>query len=673
MKTHLLLLYLMASAIVMCVRSKPHAKHRGISKHSQTPQEKDSDPEEPNEGKGSILPTFLPFEASSQEQEDEEVNNEGVQASEVVGFGEEEEEEEEENKESGTPVLLSEEALARLLQGSEEEEEEQEGQETQEGEAAVKESDEGEGESEGEVNKKEGEEENGEKEEEEAEGQEGVVEKRVEEEEEEEDESESSTESENRVDLDYASDSDGSEPLETKLEEATPLTSGSDSDQNQPEKEKEEKVEDQEQDGEEIPAVMADYDPETAGEDAEMPPKKEKEEVLKDKTQEKDVSPDKEEMIDNEQGDSDGSELLQEAKNSMEFRAARLPGGEGDKQEQHTNDSGSHTKGKGRKHKKNQRKRKGQMQGDQPIPAEPANPGHRQMLGQEKTPDTTDNTVQRPKRRKSGKWAPMIGMNPVQIRATVELYPSLRPPPTLPGQGVETNPCENVRCKRGKVCKVNEDDKPVCVCQEAADCPTSVTEFDHVCGTDNKTYDTSCQLFATKCNLEGTKKGHRLHLDFTGACKFIPPCLGTELAQFPLRMRDWLKNVLLQLFEHDTMSPGFLTPKQRARVQKLYESERRLHAGDHPIELLAQDFEKNYHMYIYPVHWQFAQMDQHPTDRYLSHSELAPLRVPLVPMEHCTSDFFQQCDADKDKQVSFKEWGHCFGIRDEDMDTHLLF
>ena len=110
------------------VRSKPHAKHRGISKHSQTPQEKvkkkksciylalqsdaqhlngdcnfvfapfhqDSDPEEPNEGKGSILPTFLPFEASSQEQEDEEVNNEGVQASEVVGFGEEEEEEEEE-------------------------------------------------------------------------------------------------------------------------------------------------------------------------------------------------------------------------------------------------------------------------------------------------------------------------------------------------------------------------------------------------------------------------------------------------------------------------------------------------------------------------------------------------------------------------------------------------
>lgn len=49
--------------------------------------------------------------------------------------------------------------------------------------------------------------------------------------------------------------------------------------------------------------------------------------------------------------------------------------------------------------------------------------------------------------------------------------------------------------------------------------------------------------------------------------------------------------------------------------------------------------------------------------RVLTHSELAPLRVPLVPMEHCTSHFFQKCDADKDKQVSFKEWTSCFGIK----------
>lgn len=32
------------------------------------------------------------------------------------------------------------------------------------------------------------------------------------------------------------------------------------------------------------------------------------------------------------------------------------------------------------------------------------------------------------------------------------------------------------------------------------------------------------------------------------------------------------------------------------------------------MELLARDFEKNYNMYIFPVHWQFGQLDQHPID-----------------------------------------------------------
>lgn len=54
----------------------------------------------------------------------------------------------------------------------------------------------------------------------------------------------------------------------------------------------------------------------------------------------------------------------------------------------------------------------------------------------------------------------------------------------------------------------------------------------------------------------------------------ILPCVDTELVQFPLRMRDWLKNVLLQLYEHDSMSPGFLTPKQRYRVSYTAQNEK---------------------------------------------------------------------------------------------------
>ncbi|XP_061131211.1 SPARC-like protein 1 [Syngnathus typhle] len=290
----------------------------------------------------------------------------------------------------------------------------------------------------------------------------------------------------------------------------------------------------------------------------------------------------------------------------------------------------------------------------------------------QETPHETHNlnTVQKAKRRRAGQWGSLVGVNPVQIRAKVDLYPSAR---SAPAPEAPPDLCDNFRCKRGKMCILDEDKKPNCVCQEPSQCPSSLNEFDHVCGTDNKTYNTSCELFATKCKLEGTKKGHRLHLDYTGPCKLIPPCEDTELVQFPLRMRDWLKNVLLQLYEHDYVSPGYLTSKQRFKVKKIYENERRLHAGNHSVELLVQDFEKNYNMYIYPVHWQFAQLDQHPSDRILSHSELAPLRVPLVPMEHCTSRFFQECDADKDKQVSLTEWTSCFGIKNNDIDVNLLF
>ncbi|XP_050802750.1 SPARC-like protein 1 isoform X5 [Gopherus flavomarginatus] len=233
-------------------------------------------------------------------------------------------------------------------------------------------------------------------------------------------------------------------------------------------------------------------------------------------------------------------------------------------------------------------------------------------------------------------------------------------------------PCRNFHCKRGKVCQADEQEKLSCVCQDPAACPPT-KDHEHVCGTDNKTYDGTCQLFGTKCKLEGTKMGHQLHLDYMGSCKYIPPCTDYEVDQFPLRMRHWLKNVLMQLYEHDLDRSGFLSDKQRSKVKKIYQNEKRLMAGDNPVELLLHDFEKNYHMYVYPVHWQFSQLDWHPANRLLSHSELAPLRASLVPMEHCITRFFQECDADRNKHVSLKEWCHCFGIKEEDTDENLLF
>lgn len=72
-------------------------------------------------------------------------------------------------------------------------------------------------------------------------------------------------------------------------------------------------------------------------------------------------------------------------------------------------------------------------------------------------------------------------------------------------------------------------------------------------------------------------------------------------------------------------------------MKKISESDRRLHAGNHSVELLAQDFEKNYNMYIYPVHWQFAQLDQHPPDRCAAHLRSARNRRFVCPCRSCRS------------------------------------
>ncbi|KAM6160687.1 SPARC-like protein 1 [Erethizon dorsatum] len=239
-------------------------------------------------------------------------------------------------------------------------------------------------------------------------------------------------------------------------------------------------------------------------------------------------------------------------------------------------------------------------------------------------------------------------------------------------QAHSADSCVNFQCKRGHICKVGPQGKPRCVCQDPVTCPPA-KPLDQACGTDNQTYASSCHLFATKCRLEGTKKGHQLQLDYFGACKSIPVCTDFEVAQFPLRMRDWLKNILMQLYEPNPKHAGYLNEKQRSKVKKIYLDEKRLLAGDHPIELLLRDFKKNYHMYVYPVHWQFNELDRHPMDRVLTHSELAPLRASLVPMEHCITRFFEECDPNKDKHITLQEWGHCFGIKEEDIDENLLF
>uniref|UniRef100_A0A665TAL6 SPARC-like protein 1 n=1 Tax=Echeneis naucrates TaxID=173247 RepID=A0A665TAL6_ECHNA len=590
------------------------------------------------DNKPQILPTVVPFEASSQEQEDEELSSEGnANTNKDNGSFEGKE-----RIDKSSAVLLSEEELVDLLKKEAEEEQvggrdleedveedksnAESGQISEDGEAEggegkvednlkIKE-DAGEVTGEGEI-KKEGVDDEFEKKVEKAshkdEGDE-LAGKMADREEQVAllKETDGSTESDIPVDLDYAADSGILQPLQIFSAKLIPQPEDS-----QPPSQRDvPDIKEREVSEKELPITSQDYDQDVQNTDTMDTEEVSDQDNLHNGKNYKD-SQDKSKETDQEVEHH-------EPKSSREHESgSRVDEGEEGKSK---NDSGSHTKGKTRKQKKNQRARKHSPQRAETQTGQELDPQDSQE------PDITsiDNTVHKGKRRRAGKWVNYVKClyhNAFKIhinyRTNVRevLYFLL-------------DPCDDFHCKRGKTCKLDADNKPGCVCQEPSACHPSVNEFDHVCGTDNKTYDTSCELFAAKCNLDGTKKGHRLHLDYTGPCKLIPPCLDTELVQFPLRMRDWLKNVLLQLYEHDSSTPGFLTPKQRFRAQML--------------SILS---------ILY---------------RLLSHSELAPLRVPLVPMEHCTSRFFQECDADKDKQVSLKEWTSCFGIRNGE-NSNLSF
>lgn len=59
----------------------------------------------------------------------------------------------------------------------------------------------------------------------------------------------------------------------------------------------------------------------------------------------------------------------------------------------------------------------------------------------------------------------------------------------------------------------------------------------------------------------------------SGCPAVIEPCVDSELREFPLRMRDWLKNVLVTLYERD-LDHNLLTEKQKLRVRILFMSSR---------------------------------------------------------------------------------------------------
>lgn len=335
----------------------------------------------------------MTLEASSQEQEDEELSSEGNANT---------------NKEDGelgatekrdktTAVLLSEEELADLLQkGTEEEEEMEEGEMEEEELEADKRKEEAEREEKKEFVEDEGraaDEEEMEKE---------SVKDQVDEEVEKislkdqirEDkmsllEDTGSTEAEIPASLDYAADSGILQPLQTV---SAKIKSHMDDTEHLINTDVSEL---KERNGEiELPTIADDYEQdvqnteaaeseEVSDQDKTGDDKNDKESQAKPKEKNQDVDP-------------------QEPKSSTELESqSQVPGRQ---EEKSKNDSGTNTKGKTRKQKKNQRAKNNSPQREETQSAQVES----QQEPQESDGSNTGNTVHKAKRRRAGKWVNVI-------------------------------------------------------------------------------------------------------------------------------------------------------------------------------------------------------------------------------------------------------------------------
>jgi hypothetical protein len=214
---------------------------------------------------------------------------------------------------------------------------------------------------------------------------------------------------------------------------------------------------------------------------------------------------------------------------------------------------------------------------------------------------------------------------------------------------VKKNPCENHQCGWGKECIVHGT-KTKCECIRR--CPTSngVDPFEKACSNTNETFENMCELYKERCLCRrddavcgNPEKNKHLHIEYMGSCKNLEPCTQELLEQFPIRMADWLFQVMRDL-------------KKR---QELH--------GDKWQRMIDEAESDDHLKHVYPVIWKFCDLDTKPHDKSVTHHELIPITAPVMPMESCIKPFLKGCDSDGDEKITLKEWGKCLGLKEEEI------
>jgi hypothetical protein len=208
----------------------------------------------------------------------------------------------------------------------------------------------------------------------------------------------------------------------------------------------------------------------------------------------------------------------------------------------------------------------------------------------------------------------------------------------------EENPCKDLVCGWGKECIIDKKGRPTCEC--TSKCPEVDDPMDKVCGSNNATFPSLCELYRQRCVCKRRGKEcqnnafAKVHLEYLGECKKLDECTDELMSQFPERMSDWLFQVMKEL-------------KKRRELRDL--------DWEELVSEAENDDEKKH---VYPVIWKFCDLDIKPHDKSVSHHELIPITAPVIPMESCIKPFLEQCDANKDGSITIKEWGKCLGLKE---------
>lgn len=209
------------------------------------------------------------------------------------------------------------------------------------------------------------------------------------------------------------------------------------------------------------------------------------------------------------------------------------------------------------------------------------------------------------------------------------------------------DPCLKVQCGAGRICQLDGDGEPQCVC-----IPTCAEESDarrKVCSNRNETWSSDCAVYQQRClcqtNMEGCKGPENLHvhIEYYGECREMPECTKEEMVDFPRRMRDWLFNIMRDLADRDELTSHYMKMEREAESNMT-------------------------RRWTNAAIWKFCELDGNPPDRSVSLHELFPIRAPLMALEHCIAPFLKTCDADGSHRITLQEWAKCLELDEDEIE-----